>query len=603
MNGKANRDKKRLSIIAEVAVLFLIGVITTGILTYISETRLSGDSVKRQKELQAVQIAEVTKQAVTESPAFEWLIRYWYAHPDEMEIEYDAAFEAGSLTAEKCRLFAGRHPDLQLRYLDAGQCGELPEEDQKLYAEIAYSWLITRIDQIKRSFRVDYLFCVISEEPFDRQFFLFSGAEPGAVRGTSYEEVYPLGKTVTVAESQTEAMRGATRNSSHLADAGDYVDFYSFLCSFDGHSVLIGLTYDLSGLRQDIETQTRTGAKLAILNQIVLSLICLALISVFVLRPLRQVQFSIRDYKKTKDSEAVTDELAQVRSRNEIGSLAEDVSEMVREIDDHLEKIRTITSEKQRISTELSLATRIQADMLPNIYPAFPDRAEFDIIALMDPAKEVGGDFYDYFLIDEDHLCMVMADVSGKGVPAALFMMASKIIFANSAMMGKSPAQILTDANAAICSHNREEMFVTVWLGILEISTGRLTAANAGHEYPVLKKPEGRFELLKDRYGFVVGGLDGIRYHDYELTLEPGTKLFLYTDGVPEATDRDKVLFGTERMLDALNREPDAGLDRILENVRRAVDSFVKDAEQFDDLSMLCMEYRGTAESPEPPRA
>ena len=165
-----------------------------------------------------------------------------------------------------------------------------------------------------------------------------------------------------------------------------------------------------------------------------------------------------------------------------------------------------------RIETELNLATRLQADMLPNIFPAFPERSEFDIFATMDPAKEVGGDFYDFFLIDDDHLCMVMADVSGKGVPAALFMMAAKIILANNAMSGKSPAQILTDTNAAICSNNREEMFVTVWLGILEISTGKLTAANAGHEYPVIKRPDGTFELLKDKHGFVIGGMDGMKY-------------------------------------------------------------------------------------------
>ena len=249
--------------------------------------------------------------------------------------------------------------------------------------------------------------------------------------------------------------------------------------------------------------------------------------------------------------------------------------------------------ETARISTELNLATRIQADMVPNIYPAFPDRREFDVYATMDPAKEVGGDFYDFFLVDDDHLCLVMADVSGKGVPAALFMMASKIILANNAMIGKSPAQILTDTNAAICSHNREEMFVTVWLGILEISTGKLIAANAGHEYPVIKHGDGSFELLRDKHGFVIGGMAGMKYKEYELTLEPGSKLFLYTDGVPEATDAENNMFGADRMLEALNEEKDGTTVDILKHVRASVDGFVNGAEQFDDLTMLCMEYRG----------
>ena len=249
--------------------------------------------------------------------------------------------------------------------------------------------------------------------------------------------------------------------------------------------------------------------------------------------------------------------------------------------------------ETARISAELNLATRIQADMVPNIYPAFPDRTEFDVYATMDPAKEVGGDFYDFFLVDPDHLCMVMADVSGKGVPAALFMMASKIILSNNAMMGKSPGKILEDTNEAICSHNREEMFVTVWIGILDIPSGRLVAANAGHEYPVVKHADGAFEVYRDKHGFVVGGMAGLKYKEYEMQFEPGSKLFLYTDGVPEATDAEGNMFGVDRMIEALNGVKAGTTVDVLKGVRASVDAFVKKAEQFDDLTMLCMEYRG----------
>ncbi|MBQ6262709.1 MAG: SpoIIE family protein phosphatase [Clostridia bacterium] len=281
------------------------------------------------------------------------------------------------------------------------------------------------------------------------------------------------------------------------------------------------------------------------------------------------------------------------RTNDEIEVLAESFSMLSGKTLEYISEVKNVTAEKERIGAELSLATRIQADMLPSIFPAFPDRSEFDIYASMDPAKEVGGDFYDFFTVDDDHLCVFIADVSGKGVPAALFMMASMIILANNAKMGKSPAQILTDSNAAICSHNREEMFVTVWLGILEISTGKITAANAGHEYPALKMPDGFFELLKDKHGFVMGGMDGVKYKEYEIEMKPGSKLFLYTDGVPEATDADKDLFGTERMLSALNGSSEAPPKEILGAVRGAVDGFVRDAEQFDDLTMVCLEYRG----------
>ena len=165
-------------------------------------------------------------------------------------------------------------------------------------------------------------------------------------------------------------------------------------------------------------------------------------------------------------------------------------------------------------------------------------------------------------------------------------------------MMGNSPAEILTRANEAICSNNEAEMFVTVWLGILELSTGRLTAANAGHEYPVLKHADGRFELFKDKHGFVIGGMEGVRYHEYTLKLEPGEKLFFYTDGVPEATDEQDELFGIDRMLKALNTDMGADPQAVLKSVRMAVDGFVKEAEQFDDLTMLCLEYKGPGTTP-----
>ena len=281
------------------------------------------------------------------------------------------------------------------------------------------------------------------------------------------------------------------------------------------------------------------------------------------------------------------------RTGDEIEELAQCFADLSHKSLEYIETVKRVTAEKERIGTELSMATKIQAAMLPHIFPPFPDRQEFDIFGSMDPAKEVGGDFFDYFLVDDDHLCMVIADVSGKGVPAALFMMASKIILQSVAMLGGSPAEILTRTNEAICSNNEAQMFVTVWLGILEISTGKLTCANAGHEYPVLKRPDGNFELFKDKHGFVIGGMDGIKYKEYTLQLEPGAKLFVYTDGVAEATNAQNELFGTARMIDALNRKPDAVPLDVLKNVRQAVDGFVQNAEQFDDLTMLCMAYKG----------
>jgi sigma-B regulation protein RsbU (phosphoserine phosphatase) len=272
------------------------------------------------------------------------------------------------------------------------------------------------------------------------------------------------------------------------------------------------------------------------------------------------------------------------------------MSDMESELLKYEESLTKITAEKERIGTELQMATLIQQSMLPHIFPPYPDRKEFELFASMTPAREVGGDFYDFFLIDDDHLGMVMADVSGKGVPAALFMMVSKVIIQSCAMLGRSAGETLKKTNDAICSNNQAGMFVTVWFGILEISTGRITAANGGHEHPALMRANGEFELCKNKHGLVVGGIPDIKYREYEIVLEPGDKLFLYTDGVPEATDIECNMFGTDRMIDALNKDSGACPEKILENVRNTVNAFVKDAEQFDDLTMMCIEYKGSAD-------
>lgn len=278
---------------------------------------------------------------------------------------------------------------------------------------------------------------------------------------------------------------------------------------------------------------------------------------------------------------------------DEIETLANSFQSLTERMKEYIHDIQVITSERHRIETELDLSARIQTSMLPSIFPPYPNRPEFDIFASMNPARQVGGDFYDFFMIDDDHLCIEIADVSGKGVPAALFMMISKMMLQNYAKMCSSVSEILSRTNEAICANNPEEMFVTVWIGILEISTGKLTAANAGHEYPFLMQPGGRFELFKDRHGFVLGAMEGIKYKEYEILLQPGAKLFVYTDGLTEATDPDNKMFGIQRALDALNSRDYSSPMQMLNGVKDEVDVFVKEAEQFDDLTMLCIEYKG----------
>ncbi|MBQ6428726.1 MAG: PP2C family protein-serine/threonine phosphatase [Oscillospiraceae bacterium] len=254
----------------------------------------------------------------------------------------------------------------------------------------------------------------------------------------------------------------------------------------------------------------------------------------------------------------------------------------------------------ERLSMELELAKTIQSNMLPNTYPVFPERKEFDVYARTEPAKELGGDFFDFQMIDRDHLALIIADVAGKGIPAAMFMMASKIIIHNMAKnRNHDPAKILKAVNKQIGANNQSDMFVTLWLGILETSTGLLSAANAGHEYPCLMHKNRDFILLKDPHGLVLGAMDKTEYRSYEIQLVPGDTVFLYTDGVTEATNAENEEFGLERMVDALNLELDVPVAKLVDNVRGAVGAFVGDAPQADDITMMVLRYFGEEGKPE----
>ena len=282
-----------------------------------------------------------------------------------------------------------------------------------------------------------------------------------------------------------------------------------------------------------------------------------------------------------------------IHTGDEIENLANSLKLMESDLKQYDRDLKKITSEKERISAELNLATKIQEDMLPNLFPAYPDREEFDIFAKMTPAKEVGGDFYDFFLIDEDHLGLVMADVSGKGIPAALFMMNAKNLIENYAMLGFSPSKTLSYVNKRICENNDADLFVTVWFGILEISSGIITAANAGHDYPAVMHEGGTFALDENVHGMVVGLFDTAKFTDYEIKLEKGSKIFLYTDGVPEATRGDKKMYGLERMVSTLAANKYQSPENLIKTIREDVDDFVEDADQFDDITTLCLEYKG----------
>ncbi|MCH5259152.1 MAG: PP2C family protein-serine/threonine phosphatase [Lachnospiraceae bacterium] len=249
------------------------------------------------------------------------------------------------------------------------------------------------------------------------------------------------------------------------------------------------------------------------------------------------------------------------------------------------------SEEHQRISTELDVATQIQADMLPSIFPAFPDRPEFDIYATMNPAKEVGGDFYDFFMLDNKHLAIVMADVSGKGVPAALFMVIGKTLIKDHTKSKSDLGDVFTEVNNILCESNSAGLFITAFEGVLNLVTGEFRFVNAGHEMPFIAKGGGVYEPYKINHGFVLAGMEGMKYTGGSMQLAPGDKIFQYTDGVTEATNAAQELYGMDRLSEILAKNTALKPTELLTAVKADIDAFVGDAPQFDDITMLCLEY------------
>ncbi len=279
------------------------------------------------------------------------------------------------------------------------------------------------------------------------------------------------------------------------------------------------------------------------------------------------------------------EETVSVRSSLELSELSDDINKTVTALRGYIDEA------KKRMEKDLKLASDIQEAMLPRDFVF--NRDDFEVYALMDPAKEVGGDFYDFFFIDNDLLALVIADVSGKSVPAAMFMMRAKTAIKNFARSGNSPAELLFKVNNTLCEGNDAEMFVTVWLGIIDLKTGEMHCSNAGHEYPVIMRAGGDYELLKDRHGLALAAMEDARMQEYNLKLNPGDRLFVYTDGVPEAINEAEEAYGTENLTVKLNTMKSASEEETLRAVLQDVQAFAGRAEQFDDITMIGFSYRG----------
>ncbi|MBQ7507644.1 MAG: SpoIIE family protein phosphatase [Lachnospiraceae bacterium] len=310
-----------------------------------------------------------------------------------------------------------------------------------------------------------------------------------------------------------------------------------------------------------------------------------------VIRPVKLLAQSAKGYlKENTETEKHSFSGLPINSRDEIGDLYSAIQTMENNLNTHINSVMAMTAEKERLSAEMNVANRIQENMLPKDFGAFSELTGVDVYGTMIPAREVGGDFYDYFRIDRDHLGLVMADVSGKGVAAALFMAITKTFILSRTMMGGKPEEILTDTNKWLCQNNKEGFFVTVWLGIYEISSGEIRYVNAGHEYPLRNSSAGAF-ILRTENDPPLGTDEDIEFHGGRMLLGRGELLALYTDGIPEAKNAEGKRYGMDRMKNAMEGKVRA--EEAVESLKEDLDSFVGGAEPFDDVTMLCLVRRG----------
>ena len=391
------------------------------------------------------------------------------------------------------------------------------------------------------------------------------------------------GQPITIVTAMTENL--AELENKVMFQEGIYIDgaFQKCFCMFDeaeGYRIIAVYPYSEAMVSRDISLKVFTLLQVVIFGA--LFVLIFILVRKLVVNNIHKVNRSL-----SAITEGKLDTVVDVRSHQEFDSLSGGINATV----DTLK--RYIKEAEERIDAELAFAKAIQHAALPSVFPPYPNRKEFEIYATMYTAKEVGGDFYDFYFIDDDNLAFLMADVSGKGIPAAMFMMQSKTIIKSCAESGMSVEQVFTVANEKLCEGNDAGMFVTAWMGILNTKTGKVLFANAGHNPPLIKHADGTYEYLKSRAGFVLAGMEGIRYRKNELELAPGDAIYLYTDGVTEATDLNNELYGEDRLYAVLEAHKDAAPQVICEEVKKDVDAFVGEAPQFDDITMLALKYYG----------
>ncbi|MBQ6634616.1 MAG: serine/threonine-protein phosphatase [Ruminococcus sp.] len=588
--SERKKNKKLVFQVGLITVqIFTIAILIFAILVFYGTTNVY---LSAKQDMIERDISRIT-DSLKGYQSLSWLLSYWRENPDKIKDE---------VIGEESALLTDLY-DKGLQNVTLADLEKMTDAKKLAFARAVYKNIESYLDLEQSAFAYGHSYCIMVGKS-NKAFLLFNGKKVNSqaysrVSGSSIGEKWEY--ETDEHEGLKKLLNGSTKRFEYETATINGGDKEYYICTTpimlsSNVKCVYCIAYDYSDYAKQLASFVRKSTIIGFLGLSAMGVLMLVFIYLVSIKPLKRVIYNVREYMVDKDSKKIVGNLKKIKTRNEFGVLADDISKLADEIEKYTHEIVDLTTERERVSAELDLAAKIQDDMLPK---EFPEHERFELFASMDPAKEVGGDFYDFFFIDDDHLALTIADVSGKGVPAALFMMMSKILIRNFAKSGLSPAEVLTQTNAEICSNNRNNMFVTVWFGILDLKTGHIVAANAGHEYPMIRKADGNFELFKDKHCFVIGGTKRAKYKQYEFDIEEGGTLFVYTDGAPEATNAEEKLFTTNRMIETLNRAPDVSPKELLDNMKSAIDEFVAGADQFDDLTMMSIRFCHVDESDE----
>ena len=600
MKEKGKKKSKKLvwQILPILFVCFLIAIVVCGFGMYDLAMKLLLDEEYQKTSI----IANGLLAEFEKEPNMAWLFQYWTEHAEDMQDPYCLQMDGFDKTVRF-------HNQPDVIYNDRLQLDpeQFSERTQRYYAEEQfYSW-IQEMDAVKRTYDMEFLFTVVVSGENEITYIL-TGARPDETRGTRPDQIYPLGLKSTLDRSEYQPLFDAYETgkpsteiiaTTQVEDGQQGEHRYHMYVPFvqDGRTVcVIGISLKASQVMELMMHRLITVEIIAILVLVGSAVLLTVLIRRIVLKPMLKIQESVDTFAQDMDADKLSQEISKLGLHNEIGTLAQDMSGMGHILVNYIAEVKDMTQQHEKLEAELSLATRIQESALSKDFDCFPKEWGVDIYAIMDPAKEVGGDFYDFKQMDDDHMLMVVGDVSGKGVPAALFMMISKVLLANDSRYIDSPKAILEEVNQKLCEKNEAEMFVTVWLGILTISTGTLITANAGHEYPMVLRADGTVEVIKDKHGLALGIMEGAKYKEYEIQLQRGDTILQYTDGAPEAANMQDEMYTAERIGVALGKASGCSAQELIDTIKQDIDTFVGEAEQFDDTTILAMRYKKECE-------